>query len=105
MPETTIVKIEQRPGFITTTDDSGNKREMPLKSMLRVDDIPVGLTYTQIGAISSLANLIALLIQTLIEFGLIQDEFADDYDLPAIVQAIALMGGDYSAIDLDVEVP
>lgn len=105
MPEATIVKVEHKLGFLITTDESGNRREMPLKSMLRVDDIPVGLTYTQIGAISSLANLIGLLIQTLIEFGVIEDEFADDYDLPAITQAIALMGGDYSAIDLDVEVP
>ena len=87
------------PGAIIITDDAGNKSSWPLADMLRAADIPIGLTYTQVAAISALANLVVILIRTLIERQILDESFADslglDLDLEHVVAAIEAMGGSY----------
>ena len=93
------------PGAIIITDDAGNKSSWALADMLRAADIPIGLTYTQVAAISALANLVVILIRTLIERQVLDESFADslglDWDLDHIIYAVEQMGGTYHSPDLD----
>ncbi|KKK85525.1 hypothetical protein LCGC14_2772410 [marine sediment metagenome] len=97
-------KVELTPGTITLTDSHGRKTATSIASLLSAADIPVGLTYTQVGAITTLANLVVVLIRTLIARDILDEQFMEDndYDLAAIVQTIEDMGGDYGEPDLTV---
>lgn len=102
MDTSTVSKVE--PGFLTLTDEYGRSTKHSIADLLRAADIPVGLTYSQVGAITTLANLVAVLIRTLIDRKILDESFMeeDDYDLDAIVETIANMGGDYGEPDLTV---
>jgi len=105
MPETITVKTEYEPGYVITTDESGNRTKLPIADVLRAADIPAGLTYAQVQAITPLANLIADLTKKLIALEVLPAEFTgeDGYDLEAVVQTIENMGGDFGEPDLSVE--
>ena len=91
-------------GFITVTRDDGPPTKYAIAEVLRALDIPTGLTYSQVGAITTLANLVVVLIRTLIAREVIGAEFLEEgeIDLEAITEAISDMGGDYSQPDLTV---
>ena len=97
-------KVDLSPGTITLTDSHGRSTSHTIASLLRAADIPVGLTYSQVGAITTLANLTAVLIRTLIARDILDEQFMEDndYDLAAIVQTIEDMGGDFGEPDLTV---
>ncbi len=99
-----LAAISFEPGNIILTDSAGNKTSQDVKSILRALDIPTGLTYEQVGAITTLANLVAVLIRTLIDRQVLNESFLedDDYDLDAIIQSIEDMGGAYHEPDLTV---
>jgi hypothetical protein len=100
-----ITSITFEPGYIVTRDENGkDATRYPIAGALRALDIPA-LTHTQVKAITSLANLTAVLIRTLIAQAVIGESFMEDgdYDLAAIVQAIEDMGGDYGEPDISVE--
>ncbi len=88
--------------FVVTREGSGPPQRVPIADMLRAADIPTGLTYTQVEAISTLANLVAVLIRTLIDRQVLNESFMedDDYDLDAIIDSIENMGGDYAEPDI-----
>lgn len=97
--------VHSKPGYIILQRQSGPPVEYPLTDLITIGDIPTGLTHTQVAAISALANLIAILIRTLIERGILDETFADslgmDWDLEHIIFAIGEMGGTYENPDLD----
>ena len=105
MPESTIIKTEFEPGYIITTDDGGRRTKHEIAPVLRTEDIPTGLTYTQVASISALANLVVIMVRTLIERGVLDESFTDslglDLDLEHIIAAIEAMGGTYHEPDLD----
>ena len=105
MPERTIVKQEFTPGAIITIDESGNRTSQDLASLLRAADIPAGLTYSQVQAVTALANLIAVLIRTLVDRQVLDESFLenDDYDLDHIIYSIEQMGGAYHEPDISVD--
>jgi len=104
MPESTVVKIEYEPEYIITTDDGGRKARSKIAPVIRAEDVPTGLTYLQVGAITTLANLIVVLIRTLIDKQVLDESFLedDDLDLDALIQVIEEMGGAYHDPDLTV---
>lgn len=99
-----IETLEFIPGHIVITDDAGQRVRQPIGDILRALDIPAGLTYNQVGAITTLANLIVVLIRTLIDRDVLDDSFLEDgdYNLESIAEAIEEMGGDYRVPDLSV---
>ncbi len=99
-----VTGIAFTPGFIVLTHEGGNKVSHPIADVLRALDIPTGLTYTQVSAITTLANLVADLIKTLIAHNVLDAEFEVDggYNLEAIVQSIESMGGDFGEPDISV---
>jgi len=84
-------------GKLLVTPDDGAPRNYDIANYLQSSDIPAGLTYTQVASVSALANLVAILIRTLINRDVLDESFLedDDLDLDHIVAAIEAMGGDY----------
>jgi hypothetical protein len=99
-----IKNITFEPGYMVLTRDEGGSTRYPVADILRALDIPAGLTYSQVGAIKTLANLIVVLIRTLIDRQVLNESFLenDDYNLDAIIEAIANMGGAYQEPDISV---
>ena len=98
-----VARVELIPGFLRITDDGGAKHQIAIADVLRAADIPA-LTYSQVGAIKTLANMVVVLIRTLIDRQILNESFMenDDYDLDAIIESIEDMGGDYGEPDLTV---
>lgn len=96
-----VQSIKFESGFIVVTTDSGPPTRYPIADMLRAADIPA-LTYSQVATISTLANLVAVLVRTLIDRQVLDESFLEDggYNLDDIVETIAGMGGDYGEPDL-----
>lgn len=96
-------RVSTTPGYVVV-DIDGKKTQYPISAVLRVADIPVGLTYVQVGAIKTLANLFVVALRALIEKDLISDDVLEDggYDLAAIVETIEGIGGDFGEPDLTV---
>ncbi len=99
-----IENIVFEPGYIVLIRDSGPPTRYPITGILRALDIPAGLTYNQVGAIKTLANLVVVLIRTLIAREVLDEQFMEDgdYDLATLVQTIEDMGGDFGEPDLTV---
>ncbi|KKL94579.1 hypothetical protein LCGC14_1863280 [marine sediment metagenome] len=98
-----IDNIAFSSGYITVTREGGNQTRYAIADVLRALDIPTGLTYSQVGAITTLANLVVVLIRTLIERDVLDDAFLEgDYNLESIVESIEEMGGDYGEPDISV---
>ena len=97
-----VQDITLEAGFLVVTRDAGGPRRYAVADLLRAADIPTGLTYSQVSAITSLANLIAVLIRTLIERQVLDESFLenDDLDLDHIIYAIEQMGGAYHDPDI-----
>ena len=57
-----IAGLAFEPGSIITIDTAGNRSSHDIASVLRALDIPTGLTYTQVQAVTALANMLAVLI-------------------------------------------
>ena len=102
-----IENITFESGYMVLSRTGGRDTRYPIASVLRALDIPTGLTYTQITAITTLANLLVTLIRTLISKGAIADSFLEEgeIDLGAIIEVIEEMGGDYELPDLSTTKP
>ena len=100
-------KVEDmtEPGFITIREDYGPPTKFPITDLLRATDIPVGLTHAQVAGVTYMANLLVVLIRTLIAKELLDETFADDlgmdWDLEHIVYALESLGGNYEAPHFD----
>ena len=92
-------------GYIITTDTHGRKTKYPIADSIRTVDIPTGLTYSQVAGVKTLANLIVVLIRTLIDREVLDESFMenDDFDLDALIYVIEQIGGAYD--DPDISVP
>jgi len=97
-------QVSTQPGYLVVEID-GKKTQHPISAVLRAADIPVGLTYSQVQSITSLANLLAVLIRTLIDRQILDESFLEDgdYNLDDIVESIEDMGGDFGEPDITVE--
>jgi hypothetical protein len=99
-----IEKMTFTPGYITLYDGGANPTRYPIADVLRALDIPVGLTHTQVTEITKLANLVVVLIRTLIERNILDNKFLEngEYDLDDIIHSIEDMAGDFSEPDISV---
>lgn len=98
-----IENIEFTAGYIDITYSKGGiKKRWNIADILRAADIPTGLTYTQITSLTALANLVVILVRTLIDRDVLTESFLEDGDvsLDYLVDAIENMGGDYGDPDL-----
>ena len=93
--------LSTEPGYLVISED-GRKSQLAISEILRAADIPA-LTYEQVAAVKTLANLIADLTKKLIASNVLDAEFTgeDGYELEAIVQAIEGIGGNFGEPDLN----
>ena len=100
-----VTNIVFESGYIVVHRDSGGPVRYAIADVLRALDIPTGLTYSQVAAITTLANLVVIMIRTLIERQILDESFSDslglDMDLDHIIAAVEAMGGTYHEPDLD----
>jgi len=96
-----IKSISFEAGFITVGTDSGPPRQWAIADVLRAADIPA-LTYSQVSSITALANLVVILVRTLIDRQILDESFLEegDMNLDDIVESLENMGGDYGDPDL-----
>lgn len=96
-----VAKVEFESGYIVLTDGDGHKTKYPIADVLRAADIPA-ITYAQVAQITTLANLVVVLVRTLIDRQVLDDSFLEDggYNLDDLVETIAGMGGSYGEPDL-----
>jgi len=96
-------QVTTTPGYLVVTID-GKSTQFPIDAVLRAADIPTGLTYQQVGAITTLANLVVVLIRTLIAREVLDENFLEkgEFDLDSIIWTIENMGGSYDLPDLNV---
>jgi len=100
-----VTNIRFEPGYIYLDRDAGPPTRYNVSAILRALDIPTGLTYTQVAAVTTLANLVVILIRTLIDRDVLGEDFLEggEYNLDDIETAITLMGGSYMEPDLTVD--
>ena len=98
-----IKRIIGEGGYLKITDDFDRESKISLADALKAADIP-SLTYSQVQAVTALANLVAVLIRTLIDRQILNESFLedDDYDLDHIIYSIEQMGGAYHDPDIGV---
>ena len=99
-----VTNIRFTSGYIIVDRDSGGSTKYPISSVLRALDIPTGLTHTQVQQITALANMFVILIRTLIERKVLDEDFLsgdDSISLEGLVEAIEAMGGDFSEPGLE----
>lgn len=98
-----LADILYEPGYFVHVYDDGTRKSIPVSSILRALDIPIGLNHVWMKEITTLANLVADLTKKLIAAGVLDAEFTgeDGYDLEAIIQTIEDMGGNYAEPDLN----
>lgn len=94
--------VHSEPGYIIIRRASGPPVRYPLAGLITPGDIPTGLTYTQVTSLTALANLIVVLIRTLIARDILDEDFLEksDLNLDDVIEAIENMGGDYGDPDL-----
>ena len=74
-------------GFITITRDSGPPTKYAIADVLRAADIPV-LNIASLTLLTTLAEIVAVVVKTLIERQILDESFYDDYDLQYIVDTL-----------------
>jgi len=105
MPSVAEIDVHSEPGYIIIRRASGPPVRYPLAGLIRAADVPTGLTHEQVAGVSLLANLVVILVRTLIDKGILDETFADslgmDWDLDHIIYAIEQMGGSYHEPNFD----
>ena len=94
--------LSTEPGYLVIEED-GRKSQLAISEILRAIDMPI-LTFEEVGAVKTLANMFAVLYRALIARDILDEGLLEDngYDLPAIVKTIEDMGGDFINPDLTV---
>jgi hypothetical protein len=93
-------RLYTEPGYLIQEID-GKRSQLAIADILRAADIPA-LTYAQVGAVKTLANVGMVALKALIERDLIGDDLFGGYDLPALFETLRGMGGDFGEPDLTV---
>ena len=91
-------------GYITLVYTNSRKVRHAVSDILRALDIPTGLTHEQVPSVTTLSNIDAVLIRTLIARGYLDDDFLEkgEYNLESITESIEEMGGNYEEPDISV---
>jgi len=99
-----IENIIFEPGYMTLVMENGRRTRYTVADILRALDIPIGLTYEQVGAVTTLANLLVVLIRTLQAKDIVDEDFLEkgEFDISMLIKSIEDMGGSYTDPDLNV---
>lgn len=83
-----VREITFEAGFIVVTKEGGGPpNKNAVKDILRAADIPV-LTIDKLTVLSRLAKLTAIMLETLIDRKILDESFANDYDLDWMIEIL-----------------
>ncbi|KKN76526.1 hypothetical protein LCGC14_0370350 [marine sediment metagenome] len=80
MANTPITGIAFSSGYMTLTYQNGTQTRQPVSDILRALDIP-DLNIDSLTLLTNLAQVVMVLLQTLMEQGIVTDEFAGKFSL------------------------
>lgn len=87
MPESTIVKMEYEAGYLITTDDGGRKSKTALSEVVTASDVP-DLNITSMTLLTTLAQVVMVLVKDLVEKNIVQEELVSGYDLEYVLETL-----------------
>lgn len=90
----TIVKTEFEPGFITVTDDGARKTRHEIAPVIRPVDVP-DLTISSLSLLTELANILIVIVKTLIDKDILDESYEDDWDLAALVERLESLKAEF----------
>lgn len=82
-----VKSITFGPSYIEVTDDSGNVRKHDLTNIVRAGDIP-DLTISSMSLLTTLAQVLAVVVKTLIDQDILDESLVDGYDLQYVVDTL-----------------
>mgnify|MGYP001574115128 CR=1 FL=1 len=82
-----VQDITIEAGFLVITRDAGGPRKYPIADILRAADVP-NLNIRSLTLLTTMANLVTVLVKTLIEKGVLDENFEGGYDLQYLVDTL-----------------
>ncbi len=83
-----IVNIVFEPGFMTIHSDTGGPPvRRAVKTLFRAEDIP-DLTLTSMTLLTTLANLVEIIVRTLIRDNVLNEELVIGYNIDHILESL-----------------
>jgi len=82
-----VEKIELEPGFLTITSDGGRKHQIAITDVLRAVDVP-DLNIDSLTLLTNLAQVVMVLVKTLVEKEVLDEELVDGYDLQYVLETL-----------------
>lgn len=82
-----IKSIAIVPGHLEITDDSGQKHLTKIAELVRAADLPT-FTIDNLNLLTTLAQIVAVVVQTLVERELLEEELIDGYDLSYVYETL-----------------
>ena len=80
-------EIEFEAGYIVVTDDGGRRTRHTIANMVRPVDVP-DVPIASLTLLTKTADLLTILIKTLIERDILDENFEDGYDLQHVVDTL-----------------
>ena len=75
------------PGFVTIDSGSGIPRRHAVAPSIRSADVP-DVPITSLTLLTTLTEVLVVIVKTLIERGILDESFHDDYDLQYIAETL-----------------
>lgn len=85
MPKVGSVDLEA--GYITIDKGSGPPTRYPIANVMRSADVP-DVPIASLTLLTKLAEVLVVIVKTLEERGILDEDFKDDYDLQYIVDTL-----------------
>ena len=90
-----VEQITLEPGFIVVTNDRGRRHQIAIADVLRAGDIPV-LTIGKLTLLTDLAQVVTVIVKTLIEQEILDEKLVEGYDLQYVAeQLVDTLGADW----------
>lgn len=83
----TVENIEFESGYMVVHMDSGAPVRHDIADVLRAADIP-DLNIGSMTLLTTLATIVQILVKTLVDKGILNDQFEDNYDLQYIAETL-----------------
>jgi len=90
-----VQNVTVEPGYLVITHDSGPPKQIALTSLLRAVDVP-DLNIDSLTLLTNLAQVVSILLETLIEYGLVEEDFASGYDLGYMVETLEDLNAEFA---------
>ena len=87
--------VRSKPGFITLRKASGPPERYPISELIRSADVP-NLTISSLSLLTELADILSVIVKTLIDRDILDEDFYDGHDLNSLVERLEALNADWS---------